>query len=95
MAVMKRVLMFALSIGLTVLRLDAAKHPTLDPKVDAAKCLECHGDKTKGKSVHSAMASGCLSCHNPHSSALPKLMPAGLKSGLDLCAECHKQGVGP
>jgi predicted CXXCH cytochrome family protein len=37
----------------------------------------------------------CLSCHNPHSSALPKLMPAGLKSGLDLCAECHKQGVGP
>jgi predicted CXXCH cytochrome family protein len=37
----------------------------------------------------------CLSCHNPHSSALPKLMPAGLKSGLDLCAECHKQGVRP
>jgi predicted CXXCH cytochrome family protein len=32
----------------------------------------------------------CLSCHNPHSSALPKLMPAGLRSDLDLCAECHK-----
>ena len=58
---MKRVLMFALLIGLTVPRLGAAKHPTLDAKVDAAKCLECHADKTKGKSVHSAMASGCLS----------------------------------
>ena len=35
----------------------------LDPKTDSAKCLECHEDKTKGKSVHSAMATGCLSCH--------------------------------
>jgi predicted CXXCH cytochrome family protein len=32
----------------------------------------------------------CLSCHDPHSSALPKLMPAGLQSDLDLCAQCHK-----
>lgn len=32
----------------------------------------------------------CLSCHNPHSSTGPKLMPAGLKSETDLCAECHK-----
>jgi predicted CXXCH cytochrome family protein len=32
----------------------------------------------------------CLSCHSPHSSALPKLMPAGLKSNADLCAQCHK-----
>lgn len=32
----------------------------------------------------------CLSCHNQHSSALPKLMPAGVKSQQDLCTECHK-----
>jgi predicted CXXCH cytochrome family protein len=32
----------------------------------------------------------CLSCHDPHSSALPNLMPAGAKSEADLCAECHK-----
>jgi len=55
--------MFAFLIGLAVPWLGAAKHPTLDAKVDAAKCLECHADKTKGKFVHSAMASGCLSCH--------------------------------
>jgi predicted CXXCH cytochrome family protein len=42
----------------------AARHPVpLDPNVDSSACLACHADKTKGKSVHSAMAMGCLSCH--------------------------------
>lgn len=42
----------------------AAKHPVpLDANIDGAKCLECHGDKMKGASVHSAMQAGCLSCH--------------------------------
>jgi len=42
----------------------AAVHPVpLDKNVDSAKCLECHEDKSKGKSVHSAIATGCLSCH--------------------------------
>ena len=42
----------------------AKTHPVpLDKNVDAAKCLECHEDKTKGKAVHSAIAMGCLSCH--------------------------------
>jgi cytochrome c553 len=42
----------------------AAVHPVpLDKKTDGAKCLECHEDKAKGKSVHSAMATGCLGCH--------------------------------
>lgn len=45
-------------------RLLAAKHPVpLEPNTDAAKCLECHADKTKGQAVHSAMQMGCLSCH--------------------------------
>ena len=42
----------------------AKEHPVpLEKNVDAAKCLECHEDKTKGKAVHSAIATGCLSCH--------------------------------
>ena len=42
----------------------AAVHPVpLDKNTDGAKCLECHEDKTKGKAVHSAIATGCLSCH--------------------------------
>jgi len=34
----------------------------------------------------------CLSCHVPHSSAIPKLLPHDAKSETGLCAECHKQG---
>ena len=34
--------MFALALGLATPSLGAAQHPALDPKVDAAKCLECH-----------------------------------------------------
>ena len=42
----------------------AKTHPVpLDKNVDSAKCLECHEDKSKGKFVHSAIAMGCLSCH--------------------------------
>ena len=43
-------------------RAGAQIHPVpLDQNTDAAKCVECHEDKTKGKSVHSAMAMGCMS----------------------------------
>ncbi len=57
------VLFFAL-IALLIPRATAAVHPVpLDPKTDSAKCLECHEDKSKGKFVHSAIAMGCLSCH--------------------------------
>jgi predicted CXXCH cytochrome family protein len=42
----------------------AGDHPVpLDPKMDPAKCLECHEDKAKAKYVHSAIAGGCTSCH--------------------------------
>jgi len=42
----------------------AKTHPVpLEPGTDAAKCISCHEKKTKGKSVHSAIATGCLSCH--------------------------------
>ena len=38
----------------------AAVHPIpLDKNTDAAKCLECHEDKSKAKAVHSAIALGC------------------------------------
>jgi predicted CXXCH cytochrome family protein len=45
-------------------RVSAVQHPVpLDPKADPSTCLACHEDKTKGKSVHSAIAMGCTSCH--------------------------------
>ena len=39
-------------------------HPVpLDKNTDSAKCLECHEDKGKGKTVHAAVTAGCTSCH--------------------------------
>ena len=54
-----RILSLAAFLVLIATRASAAIHPVpLDPKADASTCLECHDDKTKGKSVHSAMAHG-------------------------------------
>jgi len=81
--------MLAMLIGLTVPRLEAAKHPTLDPNVDAAKCLECHGDKTKGKFVHAAMAKGCLSCHEVRVNKDITRLKLVTTNSLTLCLSCH------
>ena len=49
---------------LAAARASAAVHPVpLEPNTDSKKCLECHEDTAKGKSVHSAMGKGCMSCH--------------------------------
>ena len=57
-------LVFFALVALLISRATAAVHPVpLDPKTDGAKCIECHGDKAKGKAVHSAIAMGCMSCH--------------------------------
>ena len=90
MAVMQRLLMFALLMGLTVSRLEAAKHPTLDANANAAKCLECHADKTKAKSPHSAIASGCLSCHEVRVNKDVTRVKLITATPSALCFTCHK-----
>ncbi len=42
----------------------AGIHPVpLDKNTPPEKCAECHADKAKGKFTHSAIATGCTSCH--------------------------------
>jgi len=68
----------------------AAKHPVpLAPNVDAAKCLECHEDKTKGKSVHSAMKMGCLSCHEVRVNKDATHVKLITATPAALCFTCH------
>jgi len=88
-AAVKRVLILALMIGLGVSWVSAAKHPALDPKVDGAKCIDCHADKTKGKSVHTAIASGCLSCHEVRVNRDITRIKLTTATPLDLCITCH------
>ena len=68
----------------------AEVHPVpLDKNVDASKCLECHGDKTKGKSVHSAMAAGCLSCHEVRTNGAVTHIKLITATPVSLCVSCH------
>ncbi len=71
-------------------RAGAAVHPVpLDKNIDAAKCLDCHDDKTKGKSVHSAMALGCLSCHEVRVNRDITRVKLITATPTSLCITCH------
>jgi len=80
---------FALMV-LLLPRANAAVHPVpLDPKIDAAKCLECHEDKSKGKFVHSAIAMGCLSCHEIRVNKDVTRVKLITTTPYGLCLTCH------
>ncbi len=71
-------------------RASAAVHPVpLDKNVTSEKCLECHQEKTKGKSVHSAMGAGCLSCHEVRVSKDATRVKLISTSPSALCLTCH------
>jgi len=68
----------------------ASVHPVpLDKNTDAAKCLECHVDKDKGKSVHSAMAMGCTSCHEVRVTKDVTRVKLTTSTPSALCLTCH------
>ena len=84
----------ALSCFIVVLifagRLSAAKHPVpLDPNADTSTCIACHEDKTKGKSVHSAIAMGCTSCHEIRVNKDVTRVKLITTTPLALCLTCH------
>jgi predicted CXXCH cytochrome family protein len=68
----------------------AKPHPVpLDKNTDAAKCIECHEDKTKGKSVHSAMQMGCFACHELRVSKEMTRIKLTTATPVKLCIQCH------
>ena len=79
-----------LILGLAVAPAMAKTHPVpLDPKTDSAKCLECHEDKSKGKAVHSAIATGCLSCHEIRVNRDVTRVKLNTTTPYKLCLSCH------
>ena len=67
-----------------------AVHPVpLDPKADASLCLQCHEDKTKGKAVHSAIAMGCMSCHEIRVNKTTTRVKLKTATSYSLCLTCH------
>ena len=68
----------------------AKTHPVpLEPGTDAAKCVTCHEDKTKGKAVHSAIATGCLSCHQVRVNKDVTRITLTAVTAVKLCLQCH------
>jgi predicted CXXCH cytochrome family protein len=68
----------------------AAKHPVpLDPKADPKTCLECHEDKSKGSHVHSAIQTGCTSCHEIRVNKDITRVKLTTTTTQALCLSCH------
>jgi predicted CXXCH cytochrome family protein len=68
----------------------AGKHPVpLEPKQDPATCAQCHEDKTKGKSVHTAIATGCTSCHEIRVNKDTTRVKLIKTNSVSLCLSCH------
>jgi predicted CXXCH cytochrome family protein len=65
-------------------------HPVpLEKNADSAKCLECHADKAKGKSVHTAISTGCTTCHEIRVSRDVTRVKLITTTPYALCLTCH------
>lgn len=82
--------LFALIALFGVTQAYANIHPVpLDKDTPPAKCLECHEDKSKGKSVHSAMALGCTACHEIRVNRDVTRVKLITATPSALCLTCH------
>jgi len=76
---------------LLVVPIYADIHPVpLEKNTDSAKCLECHADKAKGKSVHTAISTGCTSCHEIRVNRDVTRVKLITTTTYGLCLTCHK-----
>jgi len=75
---------------LLAIPLKADIHPVpLDKNTDSAKCLECHAEKAKGKSVHTAISTGCTSCHEIRVNRDVTRVKLITTTTYGLCLTCH------
>jgi predicted CXXCH cytochrome family protein len=78
------------SFGGTGLAEETTEHPFIEPQdIKSETCLTCHPDKKEGRFVHSAVTSGCESCHQA-ASENGKTTITLLATGGELCAMCHE-----
>ncbi len=84
------VLGLILTVLLVVVPLRADIHPVpLDKNTDSAKCLECHSEKAKGKAVHTAISTGCTSCHEVRVNRDVTRVKLITTTAYSLCLTCH------
>ena len=66
------------------------EHPGILHKED--NCSTCHGDKTKGKSVHSAMEIACTICHQAETQGDMTTMQLSQPKE-EICFSCHEKNM--
>jgi predicted CXXCH cytochrome family protein len=66
----------------------AIEHPGILHRED--NCSACHGDKTKGKSVHSAMEIACTICHQAQTQGDMTTLQLSLPKE-EICFSCHEK----
>jgi predicted CXXCH cytochrome family protein len=75
---------------LLVIPIYADIHPVpLEKNADSAKCLECHAEKAKGKFVHTAISTGCTSCHEIRVNRDVTRVKLITATTYGLCLTCH------
>ncbi len=88
----KALALYLISFGWLLPRLCAGEHPVpLEPNTDPASCVQCHEEKTKNKAVHSAMASGCTTCHEIKNVKDTTQVNLTAPSVTALCVQCHAE----
>jgi predicted CXXCH cytochrome family protein len=68
----------------------AVEHPGILHKDD--NCSSCHAAKTKGKSVHSAMATSCTVCHLAETQGDMTTMSLAMPKE-QICFACHQKST--
>jgi predicted CXXCH cytochrome family protein len=64
------------------------EHPGILHKED--NCSSCHGDKIRGKSVHSAMEIACTICHQAQTQGDMTTLQLSLPKE-EICFSCHEK----
>ncbi len=86
------VMVVSLASALTGL---ASDHPVPLENNDPAQCASCHEEKTKGKSVHAAIAMGCNTCHDVKVVEKEKTTVELVQPKNELCFTCHEKSADP
>src|SRR3974377_1925385 len=86
----KHVWLALAAIAAFALAVRADIHPvSLEKNADTAKCLEGHADKARGKFVHTAVSTGCTSCHEIRVNKDVTRVKLITTTSYGLCLTCH------
>jgi len=81
---------FLLLILPVAMQASTIEHPGILPQ--GANCSSCHANKTRGKSVHSAMVLSCTVCHLAQTEGDMTLLNLAMPKE-KICFACHEKAV--